>query len=844
LTHPLKDIARITHAKWLQKHQPDAPIAHLVLDSRQMPPPQSLFFALPGQRHDGHRYLQSAYNSGVRHFVVSRHEVPLAGMPEADVLYVTDSLEALQQVAAWHRAQYNYPVVGITGSNGKTVVKEWLYQLIRPDRVVVRSPKSYNSQVGVPLSVWQMQSHHEVAIIEAGISRPGEMARLETIVRPTVGIFTMLGRAHSEGFEDDKQKFEEKMRLFAHCPVLIACADQGHEFPQVAGRQLVLWSAKGNPADVTIEINEPDEGRSMVNISTLQKMNVTVTLRGVWLDQVRATHPDAPAQVTLEVGTDAAALENAVHAWLAGVVLGGHPVELAARVATLEPVAMRLELLPGIQQSVLINDSYSLDLTSLSIALQFAVQQGKQMARTLILSDFVQSGLTDGQLWPEVARLVQIHGFSRVVGIGGRVRDIVNWLPATVECAFFEDTQALLSEANSGHFNVHNQIVVIKGARQFGFEQIAHRLEQKAHKTVLEVNLSALVHNLNVYNSYLRSGVRMLAMVKAAGYGSGAVELARLLEFHGVDYLGVAYTDEGIELRQAGISLPIMVLNPTAADFDAMYRYRLEPEIYSLELLRELGQFASSDRPMACHLKLDTGMHRLGFSASDIPELLAFLSDLKGIKVRSIFSHLSASDAPGHDEFTHAQGQAFVRMANLISEELGYAPLRHIANSSGIVRFPEFHFDMVRLGIGLYGIADEPLQARLRPVLTFKATISQVHTVPKGDTVGYNRNSGPLDRDRRIATISVGYADGFLRLAGGGRYAVLVRDQLAPTIGNVCMDMTMIDVTHIPNAQAGDEVVVFGSKPTAHELARVLQTIPYEVFTNLSERVKRVYVQE
>jgi alanine racemase len=538
---------------------------------------------------------------------------------------------------------------------------------------------------------------------------------------------------------------------------------------------------------------------------------------------------------------DAASVENAMHCWVVMHWLGIGHERVRERMATLEPVEMRLELKAGIHRSTLINDSYSNDLSSLRIALQFAAQQTNTGRFTLILSDIFQSGLKDDALYGQVADLMKEKRVNRLIGIGSAIPAIQKFLPPGLEAVFYPDTETFLQDLV--HLNFRDELILVKGARAFAFERIAERLQQKNHKTVLEVNLNALVHNLNVYNRLLQPGTRMMAMVKAAAYGSGSAEVARLLAFHHVDYLGVAYSDEGIELRQAGVQLPILVLNPEPASFDAMYRYRLEPEVYSLAQLQELVRYTGSDKHMAIHIKLDTGMHRLGFEPRDISALADVLKVHPNLTVRSVFSHLSASDNPDHDAFTHRQAAVLMESFGLIRDALGYAPLRHILNTGGIARFPEYQFEMVRLGIGLYGIDSAGLQDQLRVVNTLKATISQIKEVQAGETIGYNRN-GPVYAPSRIATISIGYADGFLRMAGNGRYAAQIHGKSAPTIGNICMDMSMVDVTNIPEAREGDEVMLFGDGHPVQELARVLQTIPYEVFTNISERVKRVYYQE
>ncbi|MCC6460682.1 MAG: bifunctional UDP-N-acetylmuramoyl-tripeptide:D-alanyl-D-alanine ligase/alanine racemase [Saprospiraceae bacterium] len=829
-THTLSLICQWIDARWVQKNDPAAAIELLLLDSRGISAPTAaLFFALPGQRHDGHRYLADAYRAGVRNFVVSRSIDPDV-LPEANVLLVADSLLALQTLAARHRATFEIPVIGITGSNGKTVVKEWLYQLLHREYQVVRSPKSYNSQVGVPLSVWQMRPRHTLGIFEAGISQRHEMERLAHIIAPNIGIFTNIGPAHQEGFGSLREKVAEKMLLFAAAQTLVFCADH----PEIAtaaaawanektGRTLVSWSKENRPASL-----------SFSGFQTLPGGQTAFSLQRSGAPADEATECRIPY-------SDAASLENACHCIALLWHLGIPAARLSRRLRQLEPVEMRLELKAGINRCTVINDAYSNDLASLRIALQFAGQQLRGSRLTLILSDFLQSGQRQSALYAQVAKTLVEYKVGRLIGIGTEIPALRADLPATIESRFFADTDQFLQGAQWHDF--HDELVLIKGARAFAFERIAHRLAQKAHKTVLEVNLSALVHNLNVYNRLLTPGTRMMVMVKAAGYGSGSAEIAKLLEFHQVDYLGVAYADEGIELRQAGVRLPVLVLNPEPASFDALFRYRLEPEVYSLSLLDELLAFAGKDKELAIHLKLDTGMHRLGFVPADIPLLCERLRRHPKVQVRTVFSHLAASDASGHDAFTHQQAAAFSAMYDAIQQALGYRPLRHICNTGGIARFPEYHYDMVRLGIGLYGLDSSGLQPQLQVVNTLKATISQVKEISPGETVGYNRN-GPVTHPSRIATISIGYADGFLRLAGNGRYPVLVHGHRAPTIGNVCMDMTMVDVTDIPEAREGDEVVVFGEHLPVQELAACLQTIPYEVFTNISERVKRVYWQE
>jgi alanine racemase len=832
VTYTLSDIQTILQARWLQKADPTSRVEYLLFDSRSVAAPAlSLFFALPGKNRNGHRFLPELYAQGLRQFVVSQ-AVDVQKMPEANILQVENTLEALQQLAAQHRSRFNIPVIGITGSNGKTVVKEWLAQLLSPDFNIVRSPKSFNSQIGVPISVWQMQDRHTLAIFEAGISQPGEMDRLERIIRPSIGIFTNLGPAHQEGFSSDAQKLSEKMRLFQNVDTLIC---ESRWAPADLRGKLFSWSKNGDAADLQVTSIEKLESAG-VHISAIVRARANPTP-----EQSESSVPGIKSTITLPF-SDPASIENALHCWAVMLLLGFHPEEIAQRMLRLDPVEMRLEMKAAIHGCTLINDAYSNDLASLRLALQFARQQAGNGKLTLILSDILQSGQSGKSLWREVAEIVRVQKVSRFFGIGPDIQTIQPKLDASVEAYFYPDTEHFLEKIAEQDFR--EETILLKGARSFAFERIARRLEQKAHKTVMEVNLSALSHNLKTYQRLLQPGTKMMVMVKAEGYGAGSAQVARLLEFHPVDYLGVAYADEGIALRQAGVNLPILVLNPEPASFDALWRFRLEPEVYSLPMLEEIAMFSGAGKPLAIHLKLDTGMHRLGFEPADMPLLTEKLRALPHLRVASVFSHLAASDATLHDDFTRRQGAVFTEMYDQIHTALGYAPLRHICNTGGIERWPEYHFDMVRLGIGLYGIGGQAIAPQLHTVNTLKATISQIKTLQPGETVGYNRNSGPLTAPKRIATISIGYADGLLRLAGGGRYSVFLRGQAAPTVGNICMDMTMIDVTGIPEAQVGDEVSIFGENPPVQELAACLQTIAYEVFTNISERVKRVYWTE
>ena len=824
MPYTLRYIAQITSGKFLSEPASEAPVEQLLLDSRQVVfPATSLFFALSGPRRDGHAFIGDAYRKGVRLFVVSR-EVDLTLYPEASFLLVDDTLRALQRLAGHHRHRFDYPVVGITGSNGKTIVKEWLFQLLQDDYRIVRSPKSFNSQTGVPLSLWQMEPEHELGLFEAGISTVGEMAHLAPIVDCTYGLLTNIGSAHDEGFPSRRRKIEEKLLLFRHCRKLVCCLDQNEVAEAVTGAfppsRLFTWARQGE-ADLQIAQVCPTDGGTQIS----------ARLHGQTIPPIRIAY------------SDQASIENAIHCWAVLLALGIAPDRIPERMARLEPVAMRLELKAGINGCKVINDSYNSDLHSLKIALDFLQQQSNGSGRTLILSDILQSGERPDRLYAQVAKLVHQHRLGQFIGIGNAISRIEPLLPEGIGRRFFADTDRFLEQFDPDWFQ--EQVVLVKGARPFQFERIANRLAVQAHKTVLEIDLNALRHNLNVYQRRLRPETGILVMVKASAYGSGAFEVAHLLEFQKVNYLGVAYADEGIALRKAGIGLPILVLNPEEASFDAILRYRLEPEIYSLRLLRQwLHALPPGRQEAPIHLKLETGMHRLGFEEGNLEELIALLQVSPQLSVRSIFSHLAASEDADHDKFSHLQARRFADMYERIAGALGYRPLRHLLNSSGIVRFPEYQMDLVRLGIGIYGIdSSRELQAELQPVLTLKATISQIKEVPAEETVGYGRQ-GQLSEPKRIAVISIGYADGLLRGAGNGRFSVLIRGRLAPIVGNVCMDMCMVDLSQTPDAAEGDEVIVFGKDQPVQLLADSLQTIPYEVFTNISGRVKRLYVQE
>lgn len=825
MKYSISSVSEVVNGKLLQSSSTYQEIEHLLLDSRQVVfPASALFFAVKGTRHNAHQFLPQLYADGVRSFIISEI-IDLQAFPEANFILVENTLDALQQLATHHRQQFQLPVVGITGSNGKTIVKEWLFQLLREDYHIVRSPRSYNSQFGVPLSVWHIQPEHDLAIFEAGISQMGEMEKLAPIIHCNIGIFTNIGEAHAAGFPSMAEKVREKAKLFEFADIIFYCKDHAliDETIGNLGKQTFTWS-KQQAADLLIVDSN--------------SQNTYTHLSGIYKNQT--CHIRIPF-------TDAASIENAIHCWAILLYLCVDSIEIEQRMAHLEPVEMRLEVKEGINNCIIVNDSYNSDLTSLTMALNFLEQQRPKAWQTLILSDILQSGQDTETLYNQVANLILEKKVSRVIAIGKEVAILKHKLPKTIDIQCFKNTNDFLNQLENTHFQEEN--ILLKGARQFAFERIAHRLELKAHKTVLQINLQNFIRNLYLYSRYLRPGVRTMVMVKAAAYGSGGAEIARLLEFQGVHYLAVAYTDEGIDLRHEGIRMPVMVLNPEASSFDAMHRFQLEPEIYSLNLMQEYAHFSrakNGNTPFPIHLKIDTGMHRLGFVESDLPTLIELLKANPQIQVKSIFTHLAASEAPEHDAFSLQQLDSYKKMYDEIISHLSYKPFRHALNTAGVHRFPDWQMDMVRFGIGLYGLDnDKTFQNKetLFPVLSLKATISQIHHVGIGESVGYGRR-WRAERNSIIGTISIGYADGLRRTAGNGKFSVLLHGKRAPIVGTVAMDMCMIDITDIPEAREGDELEIFGENLPVAELAKVYDTIPLEIFTTISERVKRVYVQE
>ncbi len=768
---------------------PDFVVTELSYDSRKLPyPNRTLFFALVSERRDGHDFISDAYAAGVRGFVVSR-SVDRQNYPDAVFIEVTDTRTALQQLAAHHRAQFSIPVIGITGSNGKTIVKEWLYQLLSPDHTIVRSPRSYNSQLGVPLSVWNMNASHTLGIFEAGISLPGEMEKLAGIIRPTIGVLTNLGAAHDEGFASRAEKENEKRKLF-----------EGAQMPV--------------PVDVSDRIEEKG------------------------FTKLIETHGE-----TIEIPfTDEASIQNALTCWSVMRLLGYSIETIALRMKQLQPIQMRLEIKQGIQQCLILNDAYSMDLDSLSIALNYLKQQSGHLSRTAILSDLPQSDETD---YASLLELLLHHQVSRLITIGPNFQAFLQQRSfESLRVESYPNRKAL--ETTFVAHSFHREAILLKGARRFEMERLLPLLEAQLHQTRLEIDLGALRHNIRQYQSVLRAGTKIMAMVKSFAYGSGGVEVARVMQEEGIAYLGVAYADEGVALRTAGIRLPILVMNTEPAAFEAIREHRLEPVLYSIDLLLAFQQYvkAQGETAFPVHIELETGMHRLGILSGDYERMSTELKRNDLLRVCSVFSHLTAGEDASSDAFSAEQLNTLLRGAEIVRAACSAQPLIHLANSAAAIRKPAWQLDMVRIGIGLYGIDPAVTdKVSLKPVARLLATVAQIQELVPGDSVSYNRRA-VMDRHTRIATLRLGYADGFPRRLGNGVGYVMLGGQKASVLGTVCMDMFMVDITGIPSVQVGDTAIVFGPELPLTELAELAGTIPYEIMTGISQRVKRVYVEE
>ncbi len=821
MSYDITQICYTLQAKCQIKNQ--ANISILLTDSRSLCfPEESLFFALTSNKNDGHNYINELYKKGVRNFVVNNNYNPTQETKDANFIMVDNTLEALQTLARFHRRQVKMPVIGITGSNGKTIVKEWLYQLLSHNKKVIRSPRSYNSQIGVPLSVWQLDADSDIAIFEAGISMPGEMEKIAPIIMPSIGILTNIGESHQENFDHLRQKTDEKLELFKHCDILVYNADSPIINTAISEALLscheIGWSRKHRESPVYIDQTTQIDNKTNIHYEYLG-------LAGSF---------EIPF-------IDNASIENAIHCLCVMLYLGISSQEISERMATLEPVAMRMEIIEGNKGCLLINDSYNSDVNSLDIALDFQARRRQDnMSQTIILSDILQTGLLPKSLYRKVSDSCSRKGVNKIIGIG---RDLYNNRHQfNIDGHFFKTTDEFLRSGLIDTFQ--NEIILIKGSRHFKFENISDLLTLKKHETILEINLDSIIHNFNHYKSFIKPSTQMICMVKADGYGAGAIEVSKTLQNLGCDYFAVALADEGVELREHGIHSPIMVMNPEQTSFKTIFKHNLEPEIYSFRLLKlfihQAERLGITGYPI--HIKVDTGMHRLGFMPEDVDQLIEVIKAQNTVIVKSVFSHLAGSDNPDLDEFTQLQVSSFTEFADKLQVSVQHKINRHILNSAGIERFSKYQFDMVRLGIGLYGVSPSLESKDLQTVSQLRSTILQIKEIAEGETVGYNRN-GKVNTKTTIGIIPIGYGDGFDRRWGNGLGQVVINGKRYPTIGNICMDTTMIDLTG-SNAKEGDKVVIFGPELSLDELAKKLQTIPYEIITSIASRVKKVYFQE
>ncbi|ANI90032.1 bifunctional UDP-N-acetylmuramoyl-tripeptide:D-alanyl-D-alanine ligase/alanine racemase [Arachidicoccus ginsenosidimutans] len=815
--YPIQSISEIIEAESLFADK-EIKIEHLITDSRRITfAASSLFFAIKTEHRNGADFVEEAYRQGIRNFVLQEN-IDTGKYKDANFLFVKNTLASLQKLAAFHRLQFHYPVIGITGSNGKTIVKEWLNFLLNDDYKIIRSPRSYNSQIGVPLSVWEMGEEDNLGIFEAGISEVNKMENLEKIIQPEIGIFTNLGDAHEKGFTSKQQKLEEKIKLFQHSKIVFANADDEQIISTLKKKTSAQILSYGKNQQATLKIIDiKKEQRQTTVVADYQAKEISITIPFI----------------------DDASLQNACVCWLAAIYLNIDEKIIQQKMLQLPVIDMRLQVLPAINNCTIINDSYSLDIDSLSVGLDLLNQQ--LLSKTLILSDFHND---DERIYQSAINILVNKKINRLIIIGKNWQQYQTELKnkiAAVET--YSTSNDFINHFQPNHFK--NEAILLKGARCFHFEELLNLLIQKVHQTRLEINLSNIVHNLKEYRKHLKPTTKVMAMVKAFAYGSGSIEIASILQYHKIDYLTVAYADEGVELRNAGINIPIMVMNTDEYGFETIVQHNLEPEIYSFKILNEFAVFLQKQgvAQFPVHLKIDTGMHRLGFEESQMDDLIAGLKANKSLVIKSVFSHLVGSEDAAEDDFTKKQTDIFIRCCAQIENALQYKFIRHISNSAAIIRHPEIQFDMVRLGIGLYGVNYTPEKMDLKVVASLKTTIAQIKHEQPGDSVGYNQK-GKINKPTTTATIRIGYADGYNRRFSNGAGFVLINNQPAKVIGNVAMDMTMVDITDIPNVKEGDDVEVFGENLPVQKLAKQSGTIAYEIFTSVGQRVKRVYVEE
>ncbi len=805
---------------------------YISLDSRQInEPKETAFFAIRGVHHDGHQYLEQLYKRGVSEFIVEKDSWTsyLAQRAEkwagVDIYIVENCITTLQHIAQKHREEFQLPLIAVTGSNGKTTIKEWLAQILSVQFKVIKNPKSFNSQIGVPLSVWNIKKEHEIGIFEAGISKPNEMSRLEQILQPQWGILSNIGEAHGQNFSSDKEKLKEKLQLFANAKRLIFRDKNGLK-EQI--RELL------EPVNPTIELihwNFEDLENGIYIHRKLEKNACHLRFK-------KQAQTECFLEITIPF-TDEASIENCCHCAIAAHFIGLNQFQIQQQFRTIKAISMRLEVKEGLQNNQIIDDSYNNDLDGIKLALPLLINSHKKH-KVFIFSDVLEASSSDKDLYKQIAKEIKRHQISTLIGIG---ENLVKNQELFDSIQVFRQTDDLIQ---SGILNqLKDSAILIKGARKFNFERISNLLERKTHCTQLEINLNALQQNLRFYKESIGHDTKLMGMVKAFAYGAGSTEIANVLQNQGIDYLTVAYTDEGVELRKNGIYTPIMVMNPQVNEFDILTEYGLEPEIYNFSLLKAIDEYSTTTgKNIKIHLKIDTGMRRLGFEIDEVEKLCLELQQMPQLWVVSILSHLAASESERHFKFTEKQIRLFAKAGKSINQALGYSPLMHIANSAAIQHHPKSRFDMVRLGISLYGISTNEIEKKsLEPVLKLKTYISQIKSVKKTETIGYGRR-GKLSKDGKIATLALGYADGYSRKLGMGKGIFEINGVLCPTVGSICMDMCMVDVSHLEQVNEGDEALAFGGKVQIYEIAKLAETIPYEIMTNISERVKRVYVRE
>ncbi len=829
MNYSITEIANVLEVTGGQIIDEDAIVSQLLTDSRSLTAPEeTIFFALRTANDDGHNYIPDLFDKGVRNFVVASDYYALPECTGANYLAVESPLDALQALATFHRRRFReLPVIGITGSRGKTTVKEWLYQLLKDDYRIVRSPRSYNSQIGVPLSLWDIDNNTDLAIIEAGISTTGEMDNLQAMIRPTIGIITNLGSEHNDGFSSMEQKAQEKAKILFNCECIVYCADDPlvtHTIAPLVESDVALgmsWSR--NHCDAPLQVDGADRDERSTTL--------------------HYTYNDEPGSVTIPFTADRD-LDNAITCLAVLLHLGIGSDAIAERMAALTPVGTRLNVIEGVNNCTVIVDSYTSDYNSLTPALNFMTRRAGNRPSTVILSDLGTESYSGDELYIRVSELLKTKRVNRLIGIGKEMCRYRQYFEGMPMARFFHDTQEFINDVAKGDFE--DETVLIKGDPSYGFSQIIDLLEAKQHITVMEVDLNALAHNFKFFKSLIKPGTKTIGMVKASGYGAGSYEIAKTLQDCGCDYLAVAVHDEGVDLRKASITMPIIVLNPNGVNYKAMFQYKLEPELYNLDMGRELikegRKYGVKDFPV--HIKIDSGMHRLGFTREQLPALIEMLRQQDVIKPASVFTHLAVADEPDQDAYTQAQFDYYDECSHELQQAFDHQILRHVLNTSGIVRFPERQYDMVRIGIGLYGIRTlfDGSEDVLKPVSALRSIIISIKEWPAGTTIGYGRH-GLLDRDSRIATVNIGYADGFDRHFGNGRVSMWVGGKLCPTVGNVCMDAVMIDVTDVP-CKVGDTVEIFGEHVPVEQLSEARGTIPYEILTSVSPRVKRVYYRE